>query len=58
MRFMGAKSVDGWGVGTRCCVRGVLLEVNERLIMAPGLLNTQVLKAPGLLNTQPTCAQR
>jgi glycine cleavage system H lipoate-binding protein len=56
MRFMGAKSVDGWGVGTRCCVRGVLLEVNERLIKAPGLLNTQVLKAPGLLNTQPTCA--
>jgi glycine cleavage system H lipoate-binding protein len=42
----------------RCCVRGVLLEVNERLIKAPGLLNTQVLKAPGLLNTQPTCAQR
>jgi len=25
----------------RCCVRGVLLEVNERLIKAPGLLNTQ-----------------
>jgi glycine cleavage system H lipoate-binding protein len=41
MSFMGAKSVDGWGMGTRCCVRGVLLEVNERLIKAPGLLNTQ-----------------
>lgn len=26
----------------RCCVRGVLLEVNERLIKDPTLLNTRV----------------